>query len=213
MDTTTYWNEIGVQKEFEDPFYLEKLQPYLEPHSTIIEYGCGYGRLMHLLDTKGYKNLIGFDTAVNMIEKGTKLYPELNLVHIEESGCVPVKDAFCDALIASTILCCVVHREEQQLLVEEFLRILKPGGVLYLTDFVISNHPGYADKYKKGYKIYNDRGIYTTSEGLTVRHHATDWVMQLLERFNIQWFEQFDFKTMNQNYARTFHCVAQKPLY
>lgn len=48
------------------------------------------------------------------------------------------------------------------------------------------------------------------NENLTVRHFTTKAIMNLLTSFDIQWFEQFDFKTMNQNPARTFHCIAKK---
>ncbi|CCB89386.1 unknown protein [Simkania negevensis Z] len=34
--------------------------------------------------------------------------------------------------------------------------------------------------------------------------------MKLLDAFNIQWFEQLDFKTMNHNPARVFQCFANR---
>lgn len=210
MDAKTFWNDIGSQKDFEDPLYLEKLEPFLNSHSKIVEYGCGYGRLLNLLDLKGYKNILGFDFAANMIERGKNTHPHLELLHIKESGKVPLQDSVCDAVIMSTILCCTVDKVEQVKIIEESERVLKKGGTLYLSDFLICDHPRYADKYQEGYDLHNDWGIYTTSEGITVRHHLTQWIMHLLEKFNIQWFEQFDFKTMNNNFARTFHCIAQK---
>ena len=200
MNTKTFWNEIGSLKDFEDPLYLEKLRPFIHSNSKIVEYGCGYGRLLNLLDLEGFKNLLGFDFAPNMIARGKNSYPHLELLHAE-SGKVPIENSSSDVVILSTILCCMVEKKQQTELIEEVLRILKPKGVLYLSDFLLSDHPRYADKYLEG--------IYTTSEGITVRHHSTRWIMQLLEKFNIQWFEQFDFKTMNNNFARTFHCIAQ----
>ncbi|MDX8431268.1 MAG: class I SAM-dependent methyltransferase [Candidatus Algichlamydia australiensis] len=210
MEAQTYWNEVGSQKDFEDPLYLEKIKPYIHHHSKIVEYGCGYGRLLQFLKSEGYTNLYGFDFAPKMIERGKSAHPDLNLTCIKESGKVPLEDEACDLVILSTILCCTVAKEEQTKIVKEMQRILKPGGVLYLSDFMITDHPRYTDKYKKGFEDFQERGIYTTSEGIAVRHHTTQWIMKLLENFSIQWFEQFDFKTMNQNFARTCHCVAQK---
>lgn len=62
-----YWNDIGAKKVFEDPLYLDKLSPFLSPTALIIEYGCGYGRMMRILKSAGYHNLIGFDFAPKLM--------------------------------------------------------------------------------------------------------------------------------------------------
>jgi len=198
-----YWNTIGVKKEFEDPIYLDKLSPFLTKHSRILEYGCGYGRLLNYFQSEGYKNLVGYDYASGMIERGRNTYPDLELHAIKESGKVPCPDQSADLIVLSTILCCIIEKEEQNRVVKEMYRLLQDGGVLYLSDFSICDHPRYQGKY-------SEEGIYTTSEGLAVRHHTTEWITDLLSAFEIQWIEQFDFKTMNQNPARTIHCIARK---
>lgn len=68
--------------------------------------------------------------------------------------------------------------------------IRKTDGVLYLTDFLISDHPRYKDKYAIGLQQFGSWGIYTTNENLTVRHFTTKMIMDLLNSFDIQWFEQ-----------------------
>lgn len=209
MDACTYWNEIGSQKNFEDPLHLERLAPFVTQDAAIMEYGCGYGRLLQYLHTQGYSNLQGFDLAPNMIERGNRKNPNLKLAALEQSAIVPLKDHSIDAIIISTVLCCIVSQEAQKAVIEEVLRLLKPKGVLYLSDFLICKHPSYEEKYQRGLESYKDWGVYTTSEGVAVRHHTTNWIMKLLEPFDIQWFEQFDFKTMNNNVARSFHCIAQ----
>jgi ubiquinone/menaquinone biosynthesis C-methylase UbiE len=210
MQAQEYWNKIGSQKEFEDPLYLDKLSDFLTPESRIIEYGCGYGRLMQILHTNNYQNLMGFDFAQNMIERGKKLHPHLDMYYIERSGVLPVSDGSVDAIFMSTVLCCVPDDETQVNIIAELSRVLKSGGVLYLSDFLISDDPISIQKYAKGLEEHGVMGIYTTTDNLTVRHFTTSAIMELLKDFDIQWFEQFNFKTMNQNRARTFHCVAKK---
>lgn len=102
--------------------------------------------------------------------------------------------------------------DEQKLieLITEIRRVLKKQGVLYITDFLVCEHPLYKDKYALGLEQFGEWGIYTTSENLIVRHFTTKVILSLLEDFDVQWFEQCDFKTMNQNPARTFHCIAKK---
>ena len=97
LHSQEYWNTIGSTKEFEDPLYLEKLTPFLSPESLIVEYGCGYGRLMQILKSSGYENLIGFDFAPNMIKRGLRAYPHLDLRLLEECGKIPCEDGSVDA--------------------------------------------------------------------------------------------------------------------
>lgn len=208
MQSQTFWNEIGSEKTFEDPLYLNKLEPFLHPHSQIVEYGCGYGRLLQVLHERGYQNLLGFDFSHKMIARGEREHPHLNLTH-SDSGKIPLENDSVDCIIVSTILCCIPDRNEQQKLIEEIMRVLKKGGVLYLSDFLLCDHPRYVEKYQQGQQEFGDWGIYTTAEGLTVRHHTTSQIMALLEQFSLQWFEQFDFKTMNNHSARTFHSISQ----
>lgn len=207
-----YWNEVGSKKDFEDPLYLERLSSFLTKESKILEYGCGYGRLMQILNKNGYHNLVGFDFAESMIERGKDVYPNLDLRLLEEPGKIPCENESVDAVIMSTVLCCMIDSNEQEKLVEEIWRVLKNKGVLYLSDFLICDDERYKEKYSEGFQSFGTWGIYTTSENLTVRHLTTQNILELLKNFDIQWFEQFDFKTMNQNPARTFHCIGVKHL-
>lgn len=210
MIAQDYWNEIGVNKDFEDPLFTDKLCKFLSPNSQIIEYGCGYGRMMNILQSKGYKNLIGFDFAQGMIQRGRKENPDLDLRLLEKSGFIPCNDVSTDAVMMSTVLCCMIDSHERDLLMNEVLRVLKPGGILYITDFLLCSHPSYEKKYIQGMEEFGEWGTYKTSENLIVRHYSSHEIMQLLSLFAIQWFDQFDFKTMNDNPARTFHCIAKK---
>jgi ubiquinone/menaquinone biosynthesis C-methylase UbiE len=205
-----YWNEVGSKKDFEDPVYVDKLAPFLPQSSQIVEYGCGYGRMMNILKAAGYEHLLGFDFAPNMIARGRRENPDLDLRLLEKSGRIPCPDESADAVMMSTVLCCLIDPQEQANLMAEVQRVLKKRAILYITDFLICDHPRYQEKYAQGLQNFGEHGIYTTSENLTVRHYTTQAIMDLLRSFDIAWFEQFDFKTMNQNPARTFHCIARK---
>lgn len=136
--------------------------------------------------------------------------PDLDLRLLEKAGIIPCDNESVDALVMSTVLCCITNEKELEALLAEIRRVLKPRGTLYITDFLVCEHSQYQEKYAAGLKQFGRWGIYTTTENLTVRHYTSEAIMSLLRPFDIQWFEQFDFKTMNQNPARTFHCIAQK---
>lgn len=212
LTSQQYWNSIGSKKEFEDPLYLQKLSPFLHSESKIIEYGCGYGRLMQLLKTHGYNCLKGFDFSQNMIERGKRTHPHLDLNLLEESGKIPCENESVDAVVMSTVLCSMIDPTEQKKLLEEIWRVLKNKGIIYISDFLVCEDPSYQNKYSEGFQKFGKWGVYTTAENLVVRHTTTQNAFELLIDFDIQWFEQFDFKTMNNNPARTFHCIGVKNL-
>ena len=211
MYVKDYWNQIGASKHFEDPVYVHRLKPYLTLDSSIVEYGCGYGRMLRILKSFGYEKLFGFDFAENMIVRGKKENPDLDLRLLEHSNRIPFEDESIGGVVMSTVLCSMVEAQEKRELISEILRVLKRGGVLYLTDFLLCDHPSYQEKYTQGKKLYGKWGMYQSSEGLIVCHYSSSEILDLLRSFDIQWFEQFDFKTMNQNPARTFHCIGKKP--
>lgn len=210
MQAQHYWNEIGSKKVFEDPLYLEKFSPFLSKEDMIVEYGCGYGRMLRMLKDAGYEKLVGFDFAPNMIVRGKEENPDLDLRLLEQNGVIPLKSQSADAIVMSTVLCCITKDQELHSLIEEISRVLKQGAVLYMTDFLVCGHERYQERYQKGLEQFGAWGIYTTAENLTVRHYTSQAILELLRSFDVQWFEQFDFKTMNQNPARTFHCIAKK---
>jgi SAM-dependent methyltransferase len=209
-DIQTFWNDIGSTKEFTDPFFEEKFSSFLNKKSTILEYGCGYGRILNNLSKAGYENLRGFDFAPKMIERGQKIFPHLSLQLLEE-GKAPLADQSVDAIILSTVLCCNPEKGAQEKIIEEIYRLLKGGGILYLCEFLITHSEKYLDRYNQhAHPESADYGIYTTTENVAVRHHSVHWLINILKDFDIQWLEQLDDVTMNGNSVRTVHLIAQK---
>lgn len=210
-DTQKFWSDIGSKKEFTDPFFENKFSSYLEKNSEVIEYGCGYGRILNNLSQAGYKNLKGFDFAPKMIDRGMNAFPHLNLCLISESGKIPLPDQSVDGVILSTVLCCNPDKDVQEKIIAEIYRLLKSNGILYLCEFLITRSEKYLPRYEK-YAQPSDKnyGIYCTNENIEVRHHSVQWIFDILRKFDIQWLEQHDDVTMNGNTVRTIHLIAQK---
>jgi len=210
IETRSFWNEIGLTKTFKSPFYLEKLSSLVYRDQLVVDYGCGYGRILNYLHSHGYRNLTGYDYAPSMIEKGRKTYPHLNLHPIPSSTELPLNERTADLLILSMVLYCNPYDEDQTNMFKEIQRVLKRGGYLYFTDILLTDSEEYRYRYKHCRSQPDQYGVFLTSEGLTVRHHDTEWIFQLLKGFDVIWFEQFNHVTMNDNPVRTFHCIAKK---
>ncbi len=99
--------------------------------------------------------------------------------------------------------------EEQEQLLSEIKRILKPQGILYVNDFLLNtderNLTRYA-KYKETYGIY---GVFELPEGAVCRHHDETWIKQLLKDFSEQEYSHLTFTTMNGNKSNGFYFIGR----
>ena len=79
MDQKTYWDSVSEKKDFTTPFQEDVFSQYVRKDALIADIGCGYGRTLHELSLKGYSRLIGFDFSPEMIRRGRRQFPELDL--------------------------------------------------------------------------------------------------------------------------------------
>ncbi len=128
MDTKTFWNEIGSKKDFTDPFFADQLVSFVSKEADIVEYGCGYGRILNLLRETGFKKLVGFEIAPNMVKRAKETYPDLDIRLLKQSAKMDTSDASYDAAILSTVLCSIPDLNEQNLVFKEIARVLRPEG-------------------------------------------------------------------------------------
>ena len=208
MKQEEYWNRVSEKKEFTTPFQAENFSKYVKKDHLILDVGCGYGRTLDELYHNGYRNLIGIDFSKGMIERGKQQFPYLDL-RIKDNEKISLPDASVDAVILFAVLTCIRTNEDQEQLLAEIKRVLKPQGILYVNDFLLNtderNLSRYA-KYKDSYGIY---GVFELPEGAVCRHHDEAWIKQLLKDFSEQEYSHLTFTTMNGNPSNGFYFIGQ----
>ncbi|MCC3424652.1 MAG: methyltransferase domain-containing protein [Microcoleus sp. PH2017_01_SCD_O_A] len=113
--------------------YLSDFDRTLMPDSQILDFGCGWGRIIRFFikDVRG-ENLYGVDIDPEMISlcQETVRYGNYNLVHP-----LPPSELPCESFDVIYAYSVFSHLNEQASFqwVEEFYRILKPGGLLFVT--------------------------------------------------------------------------------
>ena len=65
-----YWDSVAQQKTFTHPVNTDLLLHYADKDAAIIDYGCGYGRVVSDLLGLGFTNIAGYDTSVKLINPG-----------------------------------------------------------------------------------------------------------------------------------------------
>lgn len=202
-----YWNQASEKKEFTTPFQLEVFGNYVSKEQTILDVGCGYGRTLNELRQAGWGHLIGMDFAGGMIQRGHKLFPFLDL-RVMKNGQLALPDNSVDAVILFAVLTCLRSNEEQKHLIGEIRRVLKPGGTLYVNDFLLNRDSRNLERYRTGAEKYGIYGVFDLPEGAICRHHEEAWLKELLSGFaHLKW-DHLTFTTMNGHQSNGFYMIG-----
>jgi len=204
-----YWNKVSSDKKFTTNLDLDIVQKYLIKDSLIVDYGCGYGRTLKQLYDVGYHNLIGFDYSSGMIERGKIEFSELDLrVSIDNS--IACESNTVDAVILFAVLTCIIDDVAQRSLMKEIERVLKPGGIIYINDFLVNNDERNTNRYNKFMLKYNTYGVFELDEGAILRHHKEEWINKLTSDFRKEEYKEIVFRTMNGHTSNGFVFVGTK---
>ena len=206
---TAYWNKVAESKTFTHPLDISILRNYLRPDSVILDYGCGYGRLVKELNHAGFINVRGFDTSNALINRGKK-ENDLPLFHIHSSLDLPVQDQTAEGILLFAVLTCIPSNQGQIDLIEMLNNKLKPNGILYISDYYLQNDSTEMERYSHLNEDQNNYGIFSLPEGATFRHHTKEWISELTKGFKTLVEKPVEVKTMNGHAAMAFQLVLQK---
>lgn len=211
MNQKDYWNSIADKKEFTTPFHPEILEKYLNKDDFIVDIGCGYGRTLRQLKDNGYSNLRGYDISEKMIERGKNENPDLDL-RIKDPDTIDLEDNSVDGIILFAVLTAIIDDDEQKALIDEIYRVLKPGGILYLNDFLLNDD----ERNLKRYDEYKDElgvyGAFKLPEGATLRHFDESYIFELLNSFEKREYERQIYPTMNGHTSNGFYYIGEKSI-
>jgi hypothetical protein len=73
----SFWGSKAEQINFVNPCIIEEFSKYVEKDSLILEYGCGYGRILADLSVNGYTNLHGAEDRDSLSLIASVVYDEL----------------------------------------------------------------------------------------------------------------------------------------
>ena len=202
-----YWNKVAQEKEFTHPINIALLQTHLSLSSKILDYGCGYGRVCQKLSEAGYTNIVGVDSSSEMIQRGRELYPELSLEVLPNSG-LDYPDNYFDAVLLIAVLTCIPTDAGQQNLLTDLTRILRPKGMIYISDYVLQDDERNQQRYQRNMEEFGTYGVFRLPEGTIVRHHSTEWIRTLTSSFETVDLVYPEVVTMNGHRAKAFQYLG-----
>jgi 2-polyprenyl-3-methyl-5-hydroxy-6-metoxy-1,4-benzoquinol methylase len=124
-----YWVTFGLYANETHLEYLQKFLDRVPPDSTLLSAACGAGRYDGILLEAGHR-VVGIDQSAGMLARAREHFPE---VRYEKMGLQEMNsyEEF-DGIICMDAMehICL---EDYPLILRNFQKALKPGGVLYFT--------------------------------------------------------------------------------
>lgn len=204
-----YWDNVAALKTFTHPLDLPFLNSFLPKDSKILDYGCGYGRVVKALSDNRFENVLGFDTSEELIRRGKK-DGDLNLFHIEYPKDLPIQDNSLDCIILFAVLTCIPSNKGQMELLKLLYSKLKTGGIIYISDYYLQKDSKEMKDYQYLDNDLNNFGVFSLPEGATFRHHTYEWIAELTKDFKILFEKPIDVMTMNGHKAKGFQIIGQR---
>lgn len=205
----SYWDRVAHEKRFSHPLRSRWLSKYLEePQALILDYGCGYGRTLKDLSGAGYPNTVGVDSSRGMLARSRQLLPSQRLV-LTDGRALPFKDSSFEAVLLFATLTCIPSDAAQRALVYEIKRVLRHGGLLYISDLLLNEDARNRERYERFAEVCGTYGIFELPEGVTVRHHSREWIEELTSSFEQLEYEPFQVVTMNGNASSAFQYLGR----
>lgn len=209
QDQRPYWDEAAARKTFTHPIDRDWLARFVPTSARVLDYGCGYGRAMADLSSLGYANLVGLDFSPAMIERGRRTHPSLDLRVVDK---LPTGDpnASFDAALLLAVLTSVPDSSEQEAIMREVRRLLRPGGLLYVSDMPLQTDRRNIERYEQGAAEFGTYGIFRTADGAVVRHQDESRLRYLLDGFDVLESRDVGLHTMNGHAATAIQMIVRR---
>ena len=205
-----YWDAAACQKRFGHPLLTAELEKRAGIEGRILDYGCGYGRSLRDLHQAGFARLFGVDSSAGMLRRAGKENPFGR--YVRNSGAeIPFSSGSFDAALLLAVLTCMPDSAAQARLFAELSRVLKGGGILYVSDLLINSDARNRRRYERFEHKHGCFGVFELEEGVTLRHHTREHLERLAAPFQTISAEEFQAETMNGHRSRALRMVLQKP--
>jgi ubiquinone/menaquinone biosynthesis C-methylase UbiE len=105
--------------------------------APICEVGCGPGQITHYLHQQGVENIFGMDLSPGMVAQAQQFNPDIEF----RQGDMSALEADDDSWAGIVAFYSIIHipREDVVSVLQEFKRVLKPGGLLFFTFHIGQN--------------------------------------------------------------------------
>ena len=205
-----YWNTVGSGKTFTHPLHTEWLHD-VDRESRVLDIGCGYGRTLAMLHENGWVNLAGVDIAPALVRRARLEVPDADVEVLNDPPHLPHADRSFDVVLLLAVLTCIPTDQGQRALVHEIGRVLRPTGVLCVSDVLLQTDARNTARYERFVHEHDtEYGVFRTDDGAVCRHHERRWLHDLFSAFDTVCESDSETPTMNGNAVMTTQLLLRK---
>jgi len=208
-NTKDYWNKVADIKQFTHNLLINEISDKINNNSKILDVGCGYGRTLNEFYRHNYYNLTGIDFSENMILRAQKLFPKIRF-NVMPDNQIPFNDNTFDCVILFAVLTCIIKNQDQEKIINEIYRVLKPKGLIYISDYLLNTDSRNIERYEKYKNKYENYGTFEIEQNGIVRHHDRIWIKKLTSKFTEINYKEIVHTTMNGNKSNGFYFIGEK---
>jgi len=174
----------------------------------VLDYGCGYGRVCAGLAEAGFTDVAGADASHALVARGLREHPELNL-RVVGPPPLPYPAASFDACLLMALLTCIPSDDGIADVLAEAHRLLKPGGILFLSDYPLQNDARTRARYEAGATEFGVYGVFRAGAAV-FRHFDGARMDALLQGFNVLRRREITVTTLNGHSAQVLQVLARR---
>lgn len=207
----SFWDGQAAERtRFTAPGPGEAFFDLVPPGCRLLDLGCGYGRTLHQLARRGYGRLNGIDFSPSMLRRAREGGVAGGLAAASASA-LPFRDDVFDAVLAVALFTCIPDLEAQRRVAAEVHRVLRPGGVLCASLFLLNRDARNRERYRRLARPGSrDWGLFHLEPDGLLRHHALGSLRRLFHRFRWLQAEIRNFDTMGGHSSRGLMLLACK---
>lgn len=178
----------------------------VQKDAEILDFGCGYGRVMKHLYEQGYKNLTGIDISEQLIQRAKKNLPQAEYI-VGDITKDNISKQF-DVIIICGVLEYINEINQRRKLASIISGYLKKGGILYLETFIRDEKDSFYETNAVSGQPY---GTVKLSNGIVLFHGSIDEIDVLFGKsLNKQFGEETKFMTWTKCEVKGYIVVYKK---
>lgn len=197
-----FWQGEGVRKTFTHRLNKDWLR-WINGRHTVLDVGCGYGRLTPDLKALGVESIVGYDISPDLIERAVKENP--GACYLSDTREMLGKDF--DLVLCFAVFTSCPADDDQQALVHLIESVTKSGAHLYISDYEMRDNPSYLKRYHE--KKLNILGCFESGGG-RFRHHEQSHFETLFSNWYKLEEAKVSAQTMNGNPIQVRQYLLQR---
>jgi len=205
----SYWDREAANACFALDFDHDEVLARVPLAARVLDFGCGYGRSLETLARAGYGELVGLDPSGEMIARAKQRVPQANF-EIVSALPTDLHDASFDLILLIAVLTCVPDDERQRDVMREVSRLLAPGGLVCVSDFLILENDRNRARYRASHPGPLPYGVFVTEDQMQHRHHTSEWIDDLLSPFSRVAYREAAVETRRGNPGLAFEYIGEQ---